>query len=508
MPKYDDGGISGGTMVRPALQRLLDEVRAGRVDIIVVYKVDRLTRALSDFAKMVDLFDEHEVSFVSVTQQFNTTTSMGRLTLNVLLSFAQFEREVTAERIRDKIAASKKKGMWMGGLVPLGYDAVDKKLVINQVEAETVRWLFQTYSDLGNVRCLKRATVAKGLKSKSRTARNGEPIPGSPFSRGQLYHILKNPVYIGKIRHKDEIFKGLHSAIIEKALWEAVQQMLDGNAGKRKSDRNISSDSWLNGLLYDDQDRRFSPSHTSKKGRRYRYYVTIDGADESAAGGWRLPAPGIEKIVFDGIRALLSDPVRTLQAAGIDVKAESVSNVVKAGDALCCDLARFSPSELAAAFRAFVSQVRVSTLWIEIDLMPDGLARLLDVEPSRASRVHTLTLPVQLKRRGVEMKLVLTGEAAPQSRGDQNLIRLVAKAHRWFEDLKSGQAKNISDIARREDMDVGDVSRALPLAFLAPDIVADIIKGDHPVDLTSEKLRRLSSLPMSWDKQRAARGFI
>ena len=505
---YDDGGCSGGNMNRPSMQKLLADVDAGKINVVVVYKVDRLTRSLLDFSRIVDRLDEKRASFVSVTQSFNTSTSMGRLTLNVLLSFAQFEREVTAERIRDKIAASKKKGMWMGGLVPLGYDAVDKKLVINQDEAETVRWLFQTYSDLGNVRCLKRAADAKGLKSKSRTARNGEPVAGSPFSRGQLYHVLKNPVYIGKVRHKDEVFKGLHRAIIERSLWEAVQQKLDGNAGNRMSDRNVSSDSWLNGLLYDDQDRRFSPSHTSKKGRRYRYYVTIDGEEESAAGGWRLPAPGIEKIVLDGIRGLLSDPVRTLQAVGMDeIKAESVSNVLKTGNTLGCDLARSSPSELAEVFRALASQVRVSTLWIEIDLMPDGLARLLDVEPTGASRVHTLTLPVQLKRRGVEMKLVLTGEAAPRSRGDKNLIRLVAKAHRWFEDLKSGQAKNISDIARREEMDVGDVSRALPLAFLAPDIVADIIKGDHPVDLTSEKLRRLSSLPKNWDKQRAALGF-
>ena len=507
---YDDGGCSGGNMNRPAMQKLLADVDAGKIDVVVVYKVDRLTRSLMDFSRIVDRLDGNGASFVSVTQQFNTSTSMGRLTLNVLLSFAQFEREVTAERIRDKIAASKKKGMWMGGLVPLGFDAKDKRLIVNAEEAKTVNWIFETYLELGNVRHLKRAADARGLLSKARKSK-GEIIPGKSFSRGQLYHILKNPVYIGRVNHKGETYKGLHKAIIDRKLWEAVQSKLRAKAGKRRSERNVPSDSWLNGLLYDDQGRRFTPSHTSKEGRRYRYYVTSDAEDNNADGGWRLPAARIEKIILDGIRDMLGDPVRTLQAAGVsDITAGRIGSVSRTGQNLSRALTVAPPKELAVTFRHLIEQIRVGTKEIEVDIKAAGLRKYLELDGAELPSVtlHLLTLPVQLKRRGVEMKLIMTGEAAPQSGGDRNLIRLVARAHRWFEDLKSGQAKNISDIARREDMDVGDVSRALPLAFLAPDIVADIIKGDHPLDLTSEKLRRLSSLPMSWDKQRAALGFI
>ncbi len=215
---YDDGGISGGTMDRPGLQQLLADVRAGKVDIVVVYKVDRLTRALSDFAKMVDDFDRHEVAFIAVTQQFNTTTSMGRLTLNILLSFAQFEREVTGERIRDKVAASKRKGMWMGGLAPLGYDVRDRKLVINCDEAEIVRQIFQRYLDLGSVRRLRDDLFRGGIRSKVRIATSGARSGGQKFSRGALYALLANPLYVGETRHKQICYPGQHGAIIERDL--------------------------------------------------------------------------------------------------------------------------------------------------------------------------------------------------------------------------------------------------------------------------------------------------
>ena len=269
---YDDGGVSGATLERPALQRLLADVEAGRIDTIVVYKVDRLTRTLSDFSRLVEIFDRKDVSFVSVTQQFNTTTSMGRLTLNVLLSFAQFEREVTGERIRDKIAASKRKGMWMGGNPPLGYDVKDKKLIVNKAEAETVRSIFRQYREIESVRELRDRLAAEGVTSKRRRMRDGRVIGGKPINRGALYHLLHNRLYRGEMVHKDKAYPGQHEAIVDEALWDEVQATLAANTnGERRE--GTRQPSLLTGLVVDEQGEGLSPSHAVKKGRRYRYYV-------------------------------------------------------------------------------------------------------------------------------------------------------------------------------------------------------------------------------------------
>ena len=263
---YDDGGFSGGTMQRPGLQALLCDIEAGKVQIIVTYKVDRLTRSLSDFARMIELFDRHSVSFVSVTQQFNTTTSMGRLTLNVLLSFAQFEREVTAERIRDKIAASKRKGLWMGGVVPLGYDAVDKKLIVNLEEAATVRSLYRLYQEKGNVAAVEQEAIRLGLRTKARTPNNAKRKGGEPFTRGHIYKILSNPLYIGEVTHKGSRYPGEHQPIVDRDIWQAVQSQLKENAVKRHVPANSKSTSLLKGLLYDGEGRQMKPAHANKKG--------------------------------------------------------------------------------------------------------------------------------------------------------------------------------------------------------------------------------------------------
>jgi site-specific DNA recombinase len=288
---YDDGGLSGGTMERPALQRLLADINGGTIDVVVVYKVDRLTRSLADFAKMVEVFDARGVSFVAVTQQFNTTTSMGRLTLNVL-SFAQFEREVTGERIRDKIAASKQKGMWMGGLVPIGYDVVDRRLVVNQTEAETVREIFQRYLELGSVRLLMEDLNRRGVRSKVRIARNGNQSGGNLFFRGALYELLSNPIYIGEIRHKGVRHSGLHEPIIDRELWESAQLLLRSHAAARHTPRaRKSATSPLTGRLFDESGQSLTPSHAVKGERRYRYYVSrnlINGTPDSGRSGWRL----------------------------------------------------------------------------------------------------------------------------------------------------------------------------------------------------------------------------
>src|ERR1700676_2844251 len=308
---YDDGGFSGGTMERPALKRLIADIEAGQIDVVVVYKVDRLTRALADFARLIEIFDRHEVSFVSVTQRFNTTTSMGRLTLNVLLSFAQFEREVTGERIRDKIAASKKKGMWMGGMPPLGYQVRDRGLVVVDSEAETVRYIFRRYAELGSIRLLKKDLDAQDLPRKSWMPAAGRPWGGKPFARGALYLMLQNRIYRGEIVHKERSYPGEHTPIVDQELWDMVQAQLAGNAAQRNAGGRAAQPSLLAGMLFDSDGNRMTPSHAVKKGTRYRYYVsrpqiTKDQADGSA--GLRIPAGEIEQLVASQVRRWLLDP--------------------------------------------------------------------------------------------------------------------------------------------------------------------------------------------------------
>ena len=315
--RYDDGGISGGTMERPALQQLLSDIKARKVDTIVVYKVDRLTRSLADFAKIVEVLDAHKVSFVSVTQAFNTTTSMGRLTLNMLLSFAQFEREVTSERIRDKIAASKKKGMWMGGNVPLGYDARDRSLVINEPEADTVRTVFRLYLERESVRAVKSETDRLGLTTKIHTSQSGRAYGGSHLSRGHIYKLLGNPLYAGRIAHKGETYDGQHAPIIDHGTWEAVKVKLAANAIREGA--NAAEPSLLAGLIYDERGNRFSPSFSVKKGRRYHYYVSqavLQQRKDAVGQVGRIPAREIEDLIGARLRAFLGDPGQLIDELG------------------------------------------------------------------------------------------------------------------------------------------------------------------------------------------------
>ncbi len=282
---YDDGGYSGGSLERPALKCLLADIEAKKVDTVVVYKVDRLTRSLADFAKIVEAFDERGVSFVSVTQQFNTTSSMGRLTLNVLLSFAQFEREVTGERIRDKIAASKRKGMWMGGRIPMGYDLLDRRLLVNQEEAERVIDIYKLYLKLGCVAKLKARLDQQEIKSKIRVSRTGKTSGGASYSRGALYELLQNRLYLGEIPHKEQSYPGEHAAIVERTLWDEVQAKLKANVHARRNGTNASAPSLLRGLLYDAEGNRYTPSHAVKNGKRYRYYISQKVVRHGASPG-------------------------------------------------------------------------------------------------------------------------------------------------------------------------------------------------------------------------------
>ena len=302
--RYDDGGFSGGSTDRPALQQLLADIRAHRINVIVVYKVDRLTRSLADFAKLVELFDAHGVSFVSVTQQFNTTTSMGRLTLNVLLSFAQFEREVTSERIRDKIGASKRKGLWVGGVVPLGYQAKDRKITVVEEEAKTVRHIFRRYLELGSLNLLLADLRTTGVKTKLRPLSNGRTIGGIPFTRGSLASFLRNRFYIGEVRYKGEVFPGEQTAILDRTLFDAVQTKLDQQRTNHTKARQ-QSDSLLMGRIFDDRGNRMTPTYAVKKGVRYRYYISaalIQGQSDKAAKLNRVPAVEIEKLIIGAVR--------------------------------------------------------------------------------------------------------------------------------------------------------------------------------------------------------------
>src|SRR6267143_1518785 len=308
---YDDGGISGATMERPALQQLLTDIGQGKVDVVVTYKIDRLTRSLADFAKIAEIFDARGVSFESVTQQFNTTTSMGRLTLNVLLSFAQFEREVTGERIRDKIAASKQKGMWMGGWVPIGYDRKDRTLTSNETEAVTVRTIFDLFLKLKNVQLVQAELGRLNLTTKPYATPRGRAVGGLSFARGHIYKILSNPLYIGEIEHRGMRYPGQHPPLIDGGTWDAVQAQLAANHHENRARTNAKSKSLLTGLIYDDAGNRLVSSHATKNGKRYRYYVTSEGTGRSVAPAsaprlW-LPAAMIDELVVTKLQSFLTD---------------------------------------------------------------------------------------------------------------------------------------------------------------------------------------------------------
>jgi site-specific DNA recombinase len=381
---YDDGGYSGGTLERPALQRLLDDIRGSKVDVVVVYKIDRLTRSLLDFAKIVEVFDAHGVSFVSVTQAFNTATSMGRLTLNVLLSFAQFEREVTGERIRDKIAASKKKGMWMGGYPPLGYDLKDRKLVVNEAEAETVRYTFRRYQELGSVRLLKEHLDATGIVSKNRTAPDGRPYGGKPMARGALCHMLQNRIYRGEIVHKTQAYPGEHTPIIDEDLWLGVQKTLATNRVDRGAGKGNHHLSLLAGLIYDAHGEPMTASHAVKKDVRYRYYISktfVTGNAPGAKRGQRIPAAHIESLVTSRIRAWLADPVAVLNAVQCrGPEAVAQKRLLDEAARHAASWQEFDAERLRAILRAMVTRVQVHSDRVDVTLDQMGVVLWLNAK--------------------------------------------------------------------------------------------------------------------------------
>jgi site-specific DNA recombinase len=509
---YDDGGFSGATMERPALQRLLADVAAGQVDTIVVYKIDRLTRSLADFAKTVEILDARRASFVSVTQQFNTTTSMGRLTLNVLLSFAQFEREVIGERIRDKIAASKKKGMWMGGVPPLGYRVQDRKLVIIDSEAEIVRSIFGRYAELDSARLLKAELEARGINSKSWTSAAGRVIGGKPFSRGALYLILQNRIYRGEIVHKGQSHPGEHPPIIDQPLWEAVQAQLAGNTAERKSGTRTRQPSLLAGMLFDWGGNRMTPSYAVKKGTRYRYYVsrpliTKDQTERST--GLRIPAAEVEQLVTSRVRRWLLEAGSIYQATQLpDLSAQR--RLVARAAAIGKSWPALPGARQRGVLTALIERIEVGAHQIDIHFRPTRLGALLDVATANAAGddAQILSVPIRLQRAGREitMRIDRTDPFAT-AKPDARLIKLLIRARRFSAALVGSDDVPFAALAKREGVSNSYFTRLIRLSYLAPDITQAILDGRQPRDLTADKLLAHSRLPLAWHEQRAVLGF-
>jgi site-specific DNA recombinase len=467
--KYDDGGFSGGNTDRPALQRLLQDVRAGKIDVIVVYKVDRLTRSLADFAKLVELFDRHNVSFVSVTQQFNTTTSIGRLTLNVLLSFAQFERELTSERIRDKISASKRKGLWVGGMAPLGYDTKGRKITVNEAEAERVRSIFRSYLKFGSLNRLMAELRKQDTVTKVRTLRTGETVGGIPFTRGSLAHLLRNRFYIGEVSFKGEVLPGEQPAILDRDLFDAVQAKLNEQVNSHKA-RQIKSDALLAGRIFDDRGNRMSPSHSRKGSIKYRYYlssVLLQGAAERAGSVHRVSAAEVEALVIRSVREHLT-------------LSDSIDD----------------PTSL---IKQYVARVEVQPEHLVIELAgPRG------ADGQKADGDGLLRVPWRKTMSTRRREIVLPEGTFPyqarpmRSETRATLVAAIARGRRWLDELIVDATATADSIAQRENCSVRQVNMTISLAFLAPDLVKAAIDGRLPHGMG---VTRLATLPAEWSRQ-------
>ena len=485
--RYDDGGLSGASLDRPALQNLLADVGAGNINTVVVYKVDRLTRSLADFAKLVELFDQHGVSFVSITQSFNTTSSMGRLTLNVLLSFAQFEREVIGERVRDKIAASKRKGLWVGGPVPLGYRCLDKKLEIVPDEAEAVRTIFTRYLELGSIGALLAELDRRGIRTKVNGRRDGGRSGGICFGVGSLAHLLKNRFYIGEITYRGEVHHGEHEPILTRDLFEAVQAKRVANAVARHV-RLRGSAAILTGRLFDDRGNRMSPTHANKRGVRYRYYVShaiLQNRKAEAGNIARVPAPEIETLVCDSVRRHL---------AAMDAADHQTA---------------LADRELV---QRHVARVIVKPQALDVWLIPtcEASAQAEDPVDDPApchSPTTTITLPWTAPSFAAVKGIIHAPCAKPTMKAEtrEALLTALAKARGWIDDIRLGRIASFAEIAEREAQGERHIRLLAPLAFLSPRIIATIIDGTAPADLTVTGLAE--ALPYSWAEQEERVGF-
>jgi len=434
---------------------------------------------------------------------------MGRLTLNVLLSFAQFEREVTGERIRDKIAASKRKGMWMGGLVPLGYEVRDRQLAVIESEAATVRHIFERYCALGSVRLLKEELDRDGLRSKLRVASNGSRSGEKYFSRGALYALLRNPIYIGEVRHKGAHYPGQQQPIVERSVWDKTQELLQAHTVRSEGKPNGAMSSPLIGKLFDDQGERLTPSHAVKGNRRYRYYVSrslMKGVSRKPGQGWRVPAVEIERNLAAAAATVLDE--RTAIVADVDAAGLMTNDIAAILAAAAAWSARLrSEAEASAALQLLVERAELHQDGIRLSLkLPIGTS---SKPPPNANSHLTITrqIPLRVRRRGIEMRLVIGGGSVSAPRIDSTILKATARARRWFDDLVSGRAASMAQLGQREGIGKRYVSRMIRLAFLAPVIVESIAAGRQPPELTAQFLSARGDLPLSWPAQAKLLGF-
>ena len=497
--RYDDGGISGGTLERPALQRLLADIEAGLIDIVVVYKVDRLTRSLLDFSKLVETMDAAQVSFVSVTQSFNTTNSMGRLTLNMLLSFAQFEREVTAERIRDKIAASKAKGMWMGGTPPLGYEPDGRTLKVVPAHAKVIRSLFVIYDELGTVPRLQDRLDDEGVVVPIRTIGKGRQIGGKPFLRAQLYRLLSNPIYIGKITHRGTLHDGQHDAIVAQDLWDRVQATLKANAQGEQRAKTVKSASLLAGRCFDGDGEPLVASHAVKDTRRYRYYVSRNlqhGKKCDRSGGIRTPAMELEKAVAQQIADWLGNPLAVMEHLGSTWTPDQSRAVIEQLNILVGRVRRRE----RFIMRQLCEKVTILVDKLVIRICTKQLADALHLTVPSNLEPIVIDAPASLQRSGRKLTFVQNGKYPRSSEPNAELVRLLARARSWWKRMAEGGI-DIAALAREEDINPSYVSRVVRLNFLAPALVEEILAGKQAASVSAQSLR-LSDLPVDWGSQK------
>jgi site-specific DNA recombinase len=488
---YDDGGFSGGSMARPALSKLMDDVSKGLVDVIVVYKVDRLTRSLADFARIVDVLDKAGSSFVSVTQAFNTTTSMGRLTLNVLLSFAQFEREVTGERIRDKIAASKMRGMWMGGILPLGYDAPTdpqtRALVVNPTEADIVRLIFEKYIESGSVHVLRDWLKQQGIRSKAWVSSRGATKGGAVFSRGALFHLLKNQTYLGRVPHKSVSYPGIHPPIVDVDTFEQAQKQLMGNTHERRKQSTTVKPMLLKGRLFDASNQPMSPCFTRKAGGKlYRYYASApllrgEALVRDPDDIHRVPSDAIENLVFASLQRLTGQ------------EASTVLGLIQRVDIL--------PAQIVILIRRDFLSRKDGSLESALDRLRPALRPGEGLHPADDPNLLVFNLPVRLKVRGGRVWLSDPSGQRDRAKPDHTLIAGLKAAHLLLRARQSGPLRLLREAPKSPYDRI-----VIRLAFLAPDIQGAILEGRHPAGLTLHSLLH-QTLPVAWSDQRRALGF-
>ena len=516
---YDDGGFTGSNIDRPALQQLLRDVKNHKIDCIVVYKIDRLTRSLADFTKLVEILDEHQVTFVSVTQQFSTTSAMGKLTLNILLSFAEFEREMAGERIRDKIAASKRKGMWMGGTPPLGYDVKDRKIHINPKEAKLVRYIFKEYIKTGSVTDLITSLNSKGYRTKTWISQTGKKRGGQTFKKSMIYRFLNNRHYLGEIVHKDECYPGDHEAIIDEKTFNKAQSILENQLIKIGSQARLQTTALLKGLVFTPNNYTMTPSHTRKKnGKLYRYYVSTQAIKSGYASCpiGQIPAGEIEEIILNQIYQLFRTPEMVSETLHRNHETQSAlkeSDIIDALKKVDPIWEQLFPYEKARIIQLLIAKIIVNPEHVEIHIRFNGIRSLVDELNSQNTEIDTnqqhfiVSLPVKFRRRDGRRRIIVPDNPPEtektvqpqQPKPESGLVRTLIRAHKWQRWILSKKYESYADIARKEGLTRAYVSRVCKLTLLSPEIQEAILNDELDKDI---HVKYFYDLPLLWEEQK------